>query len=564
MGKPIYEICKTNCIGQYLCSAACFFVRMRMLTLIVCILICGPSVAQQTVGVFSNLPESFNGFTLLAPTPTDTVYLIDNCGHVVHKWVTEHRPGLATYLLNNGDILRTGRDPDKPFSSGGSGGIVKRYDWDSNLIWSYLATSDTLHQHHDIEPLPNGNVLILNWGLVSNAEAIAAGRNPANLNGVLWPTVITEVQPIFPEGGEVVWEWRLWDHLVQDFDAGSDNYGVIADHPELLDINYSTNGSTDFLHANAISYNQEFDQIAISSRKSSEIYVIDHSTTMAEAASHSGGIRGKGGDFLYRWGNPQTYGRGDGSDQILSATHDIHWIADSLMDGGKFMVFNNDGGSNGSAVNVFTPPTDGNGNYTDPGNGAFGPTTTDWHYEEPGFSSLTISGAQRLPNGNTLICEGSSGHLFEVTPNYSKVWDYINPAAINGNLAQGATATQNPVFRAYRFPVDHPAFAGRDLTPRGLIEIDTDPAPCEIIPEPLGSTSLETLEFRVYPNPTNGTVIINLPTTIRSKIKVYNALGKMVWSTWPNGKSTQLDTRYWESGIYLIRMGTGTARLMVN
>ena len=507
------------------------------------------------MGVFFNFPESFNGYTLIQGSGSDSVYLVDNCGYQVHHWATEGGSGLATYLLENGDLVRTGKVTSSIYSGGGSGGLVQKWSWDGVLLWDYQVSDDTIHQHHDVQPMPNGNILVLSWGYLSNSQSIINGRDPLTLNNELWPTIIQELEPIGINEAQIIWQWSVDDHFVQDFDSTKLNYGIVADHPELLDINYSSNGSADFLHCNAVNYNANNDLIVISSRKSSEIYVIDHSTTTIEAASHSGGNRGIGGDFLYRWGNPQIYDRGIPDDQMLFGPHDIHWIPDSLSDGGKFMVFNNAGGSAGSAVNVFDPQMDVNGDFPNPGTDAYGPTNVDWHYEEADFSSNTVSGAQRLPNGNTLICEGSPGHLFEVTPNDNKVWDYVNPSSTSGNLVQGANPVQNAMFRTTRFPVGFPAFIGKDLTPSSLIEIDPDPAPCTILAEPnsnYNSSHVQT-DMVLQVVATNDRLILELSNFESPMIaKVYNYSGKLVANAILERSTTSIGISTLNSGIYIV------------
>jgi len=120
----------------------------------------------------------------------------------------------------------------------------------------------------------------------------------------------------------------VWDHLIQDYDPTRDNYGVVADHPELVDVNGWVEAGKSihpfWNHMNSIDYNPDEDQIVLSVRGSSELWVIDHSTTSAEAAGHTGGRSGKGGDLLYRWGNPETYDA-PGS-QMLFDQHDAQWI----------------------------------------------------------------------------------------------------------------------------------------------------------------------------------------------------------------------------------------------
>jgi hypothetical protein len=182
-----------------------------------------------------------------------------------------------------------------------------------------------------------------------------------------------------------------------------------------------------------VAYNPQFDQLMISVHEFSEIWIIDHSTTTAEAAGHSGGRSGKGGDLLYRWGNPAAYRAGGAADQRLFAQHHAQWIAKGLPGEGHLLLFNNGNGRPEgvySTVDEIVPPADAEGHYhREPGK-KFGPEAAAWSFAAPNkteFYSNFISGTQRLPNGNTLICSGASGILFEVTPEKEVVWHYANP-----------------------------------------------------------------------------------------------------------------------------------------
>ncbi len=195
-------------------------------------------------------------------------------------------------------------------------------------------------------------------------------------------------------------------------------------------------GGGTWLHANAIDYNEDLDQIVFSARNTSEIYVIDHSTTTPEATGHVGGRWGHGGDLLYRWGNPQVYGRGDESDQVIWGAHGAIWIDEGLPGAGNIMVFNN-GDHPGvmddfSSVEEILPPQSEPGVYTlDPGQ-PFGPADAEWRYGDvSGFFSATLGGAYRLPNNNTLICEGTAGRVFEVNPDGTVVWVFLGGAPIH-------------------------------------------------------------------------------------------------------------------------------------
>ncbi|CAK8718630.1 hypothetical protein KKHLCK_07795 [Candidatus Electrothrix laxa] len=150
------------------------------------------------------------------------------------------------------------------------------------------------------------------------------------------------------------------------------------------------------------------DQILFSVRQQSEIWVIDHSTTTEEAAGHTGGNRGKGGDLLYRWGNPAVYRAGSSADQQLFVQHDAEWIESGYPGEGNILIFNNgDGRADGeySAIMEIEPPVDSSGNYALTLGEAYGPAAPVWSYTaspSTDFYADHISGQQRQPNGNTL------------------------------------------------------------------------------------------------------------------------------------------------------------------
>ena len=273
-----------------------------------------------------------DGYTLYSPIHSTTTYLTDICGEVVHLWESDYTPAHSVYLLGNGHLMRPGSVGNVKFDNGGTGGIIEEFDWDGNLVWEYYYSSNKYCQHHDIEPLPNGNVLLIAWEQKAPEEIAAAGGNPDVFGQYgVWSDHIIEVEPILPRGGRIVWEWHLWDHLIQDYDPRKKNYGRVKDHPERLDINFADHiRDPDWSHMNSIDYNEELDQILLSVHTTCEILIIDHSTTTEEAAGHTGGRYGKGGDFLYRWGNPQIYRAGGEDKQYFFGQHDAHWIEDGL------------------------------------------------------------------------------------------------------------------------------------------------------------------------------------------------------------------------------------------
>jgi len=458
------------------------------------LILCGihPAEAQQTVGLFLNEDGAFEGYSLFTPISSQTTYLIDNEGRLINSWVASARPAMSVYLLESGNLLRTAKyapGPTRFDSAGGAGGRAEEYTWDGTLVWGHDYTGDVQRQHHDIEMLPNGNLLMIAWEYKTEAEAIAAGRDPALITqGELWPDHVIEVQPSGHASGTIVWEWHVWDHLIQDFEPTKPDFGVVGDHPELIDLNYdadtgSTQGRADWTHINSIDYNETFDQIILSVHGLSEVWIIDHSTSTTEAAGHTGGNSGKGGDLLYRWGNPEAYGRGVSTDRWLYSQHDARWIESGLPGAGNIMIFNNGTrrpGADFTSVDEIVPPVDESGNYSMETGSAFGPPEVLWSYTASlptEFFAWNVSGAHRLPNGNTLICDGPLGTFFEVTEAKATVWRYVNPISADLPITQGDPAASNLVFRVHRYPPDYLGLIGKDLTPGDPLEEYVRPIP---------------------------------------------------------------------------------------
>jgi len=432
-----------------------------------------------------------------------------------HKWESEYFAATTAYLLENSDLIRPVKiDKQTGFRAGGIGGGLERLSWQGEQQWFYeFADSMAFHQHHDIEVLPNGNVLILAWEYKSMEQAIEAGRLPNKISGALWPTLVVEVQPIGLNGGDIVWEWHLWDHLIQDIDSDKENYGTVANHPELLDINFLDGKppQEDWLHCNSIEYVEDYNWIIISSKYLNELYVIDHSTTTEVATTHSGGRYNRGGDFLYRWGNPEAYKRGEGSDQQLFDQHDVTFVVATETEKAKLLLFNN-GTSRPegkySTINSLILPIDENGFFIQNENGALNPPTFDWAYQSPDTFKLYSpngSSAQRLPNGNTLVAEGNSGFFFELNSNDEIVWEYQNPISITGPLEQGTEISGRGItstlasHRARKYSTNYPAFEGKDLSSQGPLE--RNPIENDCLISSLNNQFNYTRSIQIYPNP---------------------------------------------------------------
>lgn len=351
--------------------------------------------------------------------------LMDTAGNVVHVFPGTN-PALCSHLSANGTLLRT--SITDPFPATGVTGKIQRVAFDGTVLWDYELDGPTYFLHHDFCEMPNGNVLAIVWHLKTDVEAIALGRDPALLaHPGFYPDAIVELQQTGPNSAAIVWEWQVWDHMIQDFDPTKPNYGVVADNPGRININFPpvvlTDG--DWNHCNGIDYDPINDWIVISAREQNEIWIIDHSTTTAEAAGTTGGLRGRGGDLLYRWGNAEAHGRGGPGDRQLGGQHDPRFIPPGYPGAGNLTLFNNavPGQVRTSAVYELVLPIDASGNFYPEPNGRYGPLAPVWSYSASTFFfSPFVSSAQRLPNGNTLVCSGAQSLLFEVDPTGNPVW----------------------------------------------------------------------------------------------------------------------------------------------
>lgn len=397
-------------------------------------------------------PESFfKGYTLFTPVTSNNTYLVNMEGFIVKKWESQHR-GLAVYLSESGDLYRTYVLPNSAFSFGGRTGGIEKFDFNGNLIWDWQYSTDEYSLHHDLSILPNGNILASVWDKKTRDEAISNGRNPELLtNDEVWPDRIIEIQPVGSNNANIVWEWSVWDHIIQDFDSTKDNFGNVAEHPELFDINY-TIGDANFNHVNSLFYIEEFDQIVFSSRRFNELMIIDHSTTTTEAASNTGGFYNKGGNLLYRWGNPITYKSGLVEDQKLFGQHDVTYLGNLPTNGNSnFMIFNNARFETMSSVDEISIPQNSDGSYNLQGSTNNLPIDYAWSYHNPEIFAPRVSGAQRLENGNTLISFGTEGTLYEIDDSSVIVWKYKVPLEVND------------VFKTQRYSTDFSGFGGIEL-----------------------------------------------------------------------------------------------------
>lgn len=380
------------------------------------------TVSQEPVDSFAgeiiihNREKTQEGLVLVNDASANRVYLMEKeNSKILKEWELPSGIGNDAVLLDDGSLFVALTDPSPSFQFGGFGGRMAIISPEGELKWDYEYSNEENLSHHDIEMLPNGNILFIAWEKKSAEEIAVKGYKGE------YEEIYTEkLLEIDPSMNQVVWEWHAWDHLIQDSDPEAENYGVIADNPGRININYEDpfkdgiyNG--DIFHANALDYDPENDLIYLSVNFFSEVWVIDHSTSMSEARSGSGGNFDKGGDLVYRFGNPGAYNNSKG-ERMFYHNHHPNLVPDS----NTILVY-----SNGisevdphSVVYELELPEEfqlkaGHNNEL----------TEHWSFSDPDLFADKVSGARRLDNGNTLITEGDFG-FWEVTGSGEVVWKF--------------------------------------------------------------------------------------------------------------------------------------------
>jgi hypothetical protein len=471
------------------------------------------SFVQPSGVIQYNAAKSYGGYQLFSGTGAGNrnSYLMDMEGYVIHEWHTNYIPSLHDQLLQNGNLVRAQAPPatqpleistplmlmKQPYTiGGGHGGLIQEFDWDGNLVWEYALNDATHVQHHTFtRNETTGNTLILGWEQKSYAEAVAKGRNPATVDKTrgLWPDYAIEVDHNTP--ANIVWEFHVWDNLIQNFDPSKPNYGNPKDNPDKIDINWINPGmavvasqTQDWTHWNTLNYHPtDSNKIIANSRHFGESYIID------KAAKK----------FIYRFGNPSAYGAGvapsfqsDG-DQLIFGPHHAHIIGPGLDGAGHLMILDNGwnrpAGNRTRVIEVDMTRTSGAAGNTA---GTLHPGWIVWQYAAARPNSM-YSASQcsndRLPNGNTSITITETGHIIEVTKgtasgvnwiNKEVVWEFINPlestttagyvtfpvvrCIFSDSAADGA---HNPtsIHRSTRYGTDYAAFQNKDMSQKYLM-----------------------------------------------------------------------------------------------
>lgn len=540
----------------------------------------------------SLMAQQWGNHTLYATQNGTSAHLMDTTGTITHSWNFSTQTAYSTYLLQGGIILRSVKKSGVSFMGGPISGEFQKVDWDGNILWDYTYSSSTYCSHHDLCPMPNGNVLMIAYDKKTASEVTAAG---CTYNSEMWPESIIEVKQTGATTGEIVWEWHLWDHLVQDVDASKPNYqSSIVNHPELYNINY--NLAKDFMHMNGIDYDPILNQIAFSSHWTDELYIIDHSTTTAEAASHSGGHSGKGGDFLYRYGNPEAYDATGAT--VLNVVHDAHFIPEGVPNTGYLVAFVNKGvSSSQSSVDQVALPRNGY-NYDLTLGQAYEPSNYTLRHACNGYTS-NQGNSQQLPNGNMLVCMAFLGSIYEVDPNGNTIWTHTpggtlvhayryddcyveNAAPAQPTITATTTDLTASAFETYQWYLNGdqiPGATSQVYTPTEsgiyLVRV-TDANGCayyysEDLEFTMGSGSTgikeisSMIDINFYPNPSEGYVSFN-DNSIKEKgyeVTILDASGKALQSL---KNTNNLDLTSYANGLYILQVtvpnyGTTTKKI---
>ncbi len=410
-------------------------------------------------------PGVADGFLLLHETSNYNdvqigrhTYLLNQAGQIVQGWFNPRLSSAFSKakLLENGLLWRTVTDSDWLHRENyplGAHGIIELVDFNGNVLWSYkLDKLGSYVMHHDFEPLPNGNILITAYTAFSHEEAAELGFDTSLVDSdIVWFDSIIELSPDFgSQSAELVWQWNSWEHIVQDKRSQTPSYGKVAKKTDRIDINAIDlkkvpYNSGEVHQINSISYHPGLDVILASSATTGEIWVIDHSTTIKQAASDEGGNYGKGGRLLYRWGNPQMIGQSDQPRKLFWQT-DAKWVNPDLTDNLDVLIYNTGLQRDYFGQYKQDQPMLGLGEaYTDLLEITLPPLTTEtdppyyttdtepetkWTWNSDAsedFYSPFGGGVNRLPNGNTIFVEAHLKHIIEVTPDGKRVLDFLIP-----------------------------------------------------------------------------------------------------------------------------------------
>lgn len=427
-------------------------------------------------------------------------YLYDVDESLVHTWASTYNAAGSAHLMRDSSVLFSGRNPN-----GWSGGVLQGgqfqiIKWDGEVVWDFNYACSEYCPHHNFE------IVYYTDDQDEVPHVLASCYEKVSGTSRL-PDKIVEIEPTGRTTGEVVWEWHAWDHRTNDPN----------NHPELFK-SPSERQMGDWTHINSVSYNRELDQIVLGVKSFYEFVIIDHSTTTEEAAGHSGGDYGMGGDLLYRWGRASNYGCSGGD--YLSGHHGSVWIPKifpgtslEVPGGGNVIIYHN----NRDEVTEVIPPGDGDGIYPRDPNEAWGPSSPTWTFDIN--ASSNEGSVQRLPNGNTFICN-SGRSMYEVTPSGQEVW----------RLDKGGN-------QAHKYAYSY-------LNPETYAKKE--------------NVTQQFMKVKMFAHPNTGNIHISFGAgIIKATVAVFDIAGKKVHSRSVNNDKYIWNVSNQPSGMYIVQVSLG-------
>lgn len=479
---------------------------MRFLIIIYFLVFSISLSAQADRGIRLNSAKAFQGYSLYEG-PFDS-FLIDNCGKIVHSWEGIGQVDLHPKLLENGNLMYLDNNR-----------LYER-DWDNNIVIDIDLNDSNLVLVYEVIKKPNGNYLSVGRRFFTTEEFDAIGYDYTGQT----PNRVDVIIEIDYKTEEIIWEWNISDHVIQERDPSAPNYGVIVDHPELINMDeistFDWTSSESFM-INGFDYNSDLEQCVLSVRKMNEIMVIDQSTTTEEAKGSTGGRYGKGGDILYRWGNPQNYGAGSPEDRILYLQHNPNWVKYG-PNKGRFIMYNNGFGRDidppySSAV-IIDQPQLVDGTYFKGQDAPYLPAEPTVLFDNPtnniNFFSAYTSGATILPNGNIYVTVGVDGQLMEIDPTTNNVvWVYD-------------AWESSYLFRSVKYSKNYEAFQGRELVPSGTAEDPPSDYNCQYYTT--STDEQENFSLSIRQDLEQGIIYIQNPSRLDLKLSLFSINGQLI------------------------------------
>jgi hypothetical protein len=351
---------------------------------------------------FYDSSKAYKGFTLVTPADGTGAWLIDMMGNYVNHWKIPFSPAYDAKLLPNGNLLYAGKTKECPLGDvyNGGGGILLEVDWNSNVVWEYKDP----HLHHSFHRQENGNTVVLKWVRISKelAAKVRGGDAGTEKNGIMWGDTVQEISP----KGEIIWEWIAHEHL------------DVEKTPRCILCPRDT-----WAHGNSVWATPNGD-ILVSFAKLNTVVLIERAT----------------GRIKWQWGPGNI----------------AHQQCVTMLDQGTILIFDTSMHANGfafSSSKVLEIDPTCNEVVWDYGGGDKEHWADWWGRKRPYFFSAILGSSQRLPNGNTLICEGMTGRILEVNPGGEVVWEFSNN--LPSYEPYPAQTRSHMVCSAYRYGVEY-------------------------------------------------------------------------------------------------------------